>query len=91
MKKQLVNISPIQTAKVLAVLYFVISLPFILIMAIPVLMSPASTMPLLVLLAMPFFYLAIGFISTLIGAAIYNLVASKIGGIEVTVRDVDTP
>lgn len=90
MKKQIVNVSPLQTAKVFAALYFVMSIPLVLLSALPAMMmgQGASAMPLYVLILMPIFYVLFGFVFTLIGAWVYNLVASKVGGIEYTTVDV---
>ena len=87
MKRQISNISPLQTAKVLAVMYFVIALPFMLLM----LAMPGPRPPFFsgLLLVMPFFYALSGFLFTLFGAWVYNFVAKRIGGIEFTVRDAD--
>lgn len=41
-------------------------------------------------LVVPFFYALAGFIGGLIGSAIYNLVAGKIGGIKVELADIDS-
>ena len=90
MKKQIVHVSVMQTAKVFAVLYFVISIPLVLLMAIPAMLTPGGMpgMPLLMLILMPVLYLVIGFLTTLFGAWIYNLVAGRIGGIEFTTAEV---
>jgi hypothetical protein len=37
--------------------------------------------------ALPIFYALFGFLFTLFGAWMYNLIASRIGGIEVTLQD----
>lgn len=81
MKIQLVKISAVQTAKVMAALYFVLSFPMILLMAIPAMMSEQAY-SVGFLIAMPILYTLIGFIFTLVGAWIYNLVAARIGGFE---------
>jgi hypothetical protein len=85
-RKQITSISPLQTAKVFAVLYFVIALPFLLMM----LAMPGQKPPFMsgYLLAIPFFYALFGFVSTLIGAWVYNFVAQYIGGIEFTTQEV---
>lgn len=85
MKKQITSISPLQSAKVLAALYFVISVPFALIMLFTV---PGGFSKFFLLFA-PVLYGAMGFVFTLIGAAIYNFVASKVGGIEFTTTAVE--
>ena len=84
MKKQILSFSPLQTAKVFAVLYFVMSIPLIGFMAISFALSPAPAPRTGFLVLLPFFYLIFGFIFTAIGALIYNLVAKWVGGIEYT-------
>jgi len=84
MKKQITNVSPVQTAKVFAVLYFLMSLPLIGMMAIMFSFSHAPAPGLGFLIFMPFLYLIFGFIFTAIGAWVYNLAAGWVGGIEYT-------
>ena len=81
MKKQIRHVSVFQSAKVMAVLFFVISIPFVLIMAIPTLLLHRSdTGPgLFMLILMPFLYLVVGFLFSALGAWVYNLVAARIG------------
>lgn len=90
MKKQIIRISPLQTAKVFAALWFAFTIPMILIMAIPmVLMQNSPPNPFsFFLIAMPFIYALIGFVFTLFGAWVYNFVAARLGGIEFTLQDV---
>lgn len=78
-----------QTAKVCAVLYFVVSLvilvPIALFMAVA---GSASAMPMpfgggwVVLLVLPFVYAIVGFVGVALSCLLYNLVASRVGGIE---------
>ena len=90
MRKQITSISPFQTAKVMALLYFVISLPFLVFMVLMFSFMPGSKPPMTgIMLAMPFFYLIFGFIFTVIGAWIYNLVAKWVGGIEFTTSEIE--
>lgn len=89
MKKQILSFSPLQTAKVFALLYFVMSIPLIGFMSISFALSPAPTPGMGFLVAMPFFYLIFGFVFTAIGALIYNLVAKWVGGIEYTSTAID--
>lgn len=91
MKKQIRHVSVFQSAKVMAVLYFVISIPFVLIMAIPTVMmrQPGTGPGLFMLILMPFLYLVFGFLFSAFGAWIYNLVAARIGGFEFTLSDVE--
>lgn len=90
MRKQIKSISPLQTAKVMAVLYFVISLPLILFMFISMSMLPGPRLPMSgMMLLMPVMYLVFGYIFTLVGAWVYNLVAGWIGGIEFTTVEIE--
>lgn len=89
MKKQILSFSPIQTAKVFALLYFVMSIPLIGFMAISFAFSPAQNPGIWFLVAMPFIYLIFGFVFTAVGALIYNLVAKWVGGIEYTSSVID--
>lgn len=70
---------------VFALLYFVLSIPIVGLMAITFLLSPAPEKPPMgFLIAIPFIYLVIGFVSTVLGAWVYNLVVGWVGGIEYT-------
>jgi hypothetical protein len=82
MKKRIVNFSALQSAKTLAALYFVISLPF---MALFAFMPGKSAVMMIVF---PVVYTVSGFVFTLIAAWIYNLVAGWTGGIEYTSEEV---
>jgi hypothetical protein len=73
-----------QTAKVLAVLYFLMSLPLIALMAVMLSFSHTPGPSLFTLIIFPLLYLIFGFIFTVIGAWAYNLAASWVGGIEYT-------
>ncbi|MDX8400547.1 MAG: DUF3566 domain-containing protein [Gallionellaceae bacterium] len=94
MKKQITNISPFQTAKVAALLYFVISLPFVVIMGLMFAFAPGpkpAMMGVGMMIAIPFCYLVIGFIFTIIAAWVYNIVAKLVGGIEFTTTEIENP
>ena len=88
MKKQVVHVSVLQSSKVMAVLYLVLSLPMVLIMAIPTMMAGGEGISLAMLIFAPIIYTVVGFIFTAIGAWIYNLVAARIGGFEFTTTEV---
>jgi len=85
MKQQIARFSPHQNAKVVAVLMAVTSLIFL----IPVflLMSligvgGGSRPPMLVIFIMPLIYLVFGYISAVIGCALYNVIVPFTGGLE---------
>jgi hypothetical protein len=86
MKTQIVHISKLQTSKVMAVLYLVISIPLMLMMVLPMLIAHQPVMW-GALWWMPLLYAIIGFVFTFLGAWIYNGVAGWIGGIEFTISD----
>jgi hypothetical protein len=88
MKKQIVHVSVLQSAKVMAVLYLVMSLPFAALMAIPA-MATGQGYSFGFLILMPVLYTVIGFVFTAVGAWVYNLVAGKVGGFEFTTAEVD--
>ncbi len=78
--------TPLQLGKFLAVLYFAISLLIIPFILLGSLVGPkGSGMGLIFVILIPLIYTVIGFISGIIGAFIYNLVAKFVGGIEVEI------
>jgi hypothetical protein len=87
MRKVITRISPLQAAKVSALLYFFVSIPFVVMMGVATAFSTTSKSSSLFIFAFPFIYLVFGFIFTLLGAWLYNVVAGWIGGIEFTVAD----
>lgn len=83
MKKQITRVSVAQSAKVAAALYFVISLPFVVLMLLSAMFAGGGVgMSVTMLIFGPILYAVFGFIFTAIFAWVYNLVAAKIGGIE---------
>ena len=59
----------------------------LLLMAVPMVFGAGNLNPVLgigMLVAMPFLYALVGFLFTLLGAWVYNLVAAQTGGIEYT-------
>ena len=88
MRRQITHVSPLQMAKVFALLYFVISLPFCaLAYASMLLMPQVSFATPMMLIGMPFLYAVFGFIFTFLAAWFYNFVAKYTGGIEYTSID----
>lgn len=82
MKKQIVQVSILQSAKVMAALYFVISIPFALLMMIPAMLAPTPGLSIGMVIMLPIFYTLFGWLFSLLGAWIYNLVAARVGGFE---------
>lgn len=88
MKKQVVGVSILQNAKVMGALYLVISIPLTLFMTIPALLAQGAGVSILAMVLMPLLYTAFGFVFTLFGAWVYNLIAARIGGFEFTTAEV---
>lgn len=93
MKEQIRRISPHQNAKVFAIIMAVSSLIFVVpmfagtfFMAPPVGPQNNSLFQKYFFVAFPFFYLIIGYLTTLIGSAIYNYLFRFIGGFEYEVN-----
>ena len=84
MKQQISRLSPHQNAKVAAVLAAVVSL----IVAVPVFLltslsgAGAQGVPLWAIFILPVIYLIVGYIATVIGCALYNVIAPMTGGFE---------
>jgi len=94
-KRTLKRIAPLSAGKVLALLYGAMGLlfvPFFLIMSTFTAQMPAAqrgvfaAMGVGFALLMPVFYAVIAFAGGIVGAAIYNLAARFVGGIEVEVK-----
>lgn len=103
MTRRLKRIAPLQAGKMLAITHALFSLlfiPFILLagfvsafaqpnhsdtaVAAPI----AAGMMIVIAIVFPIFYGIFGFIFGVIGAALYNLIAKWVGGIEFEVEDV---
>ena len=88
MKQQISRMSPHQNAKVSAVLMALVSLimivPFALIMTTVAAVTgvKALGMSMGMLILFPVAYLVLGYIMTVIGCAIYNVVVKMTGGLE---------
>ncbi len=84
MAQRIRNIDPVQAAKVVAVLYLMVGLVLVPIFLFLAFMdSNAFGFGMGFAIFIPVFYAVIGFISTIIFCALYNLVAGWVGGIEV--------
>lgn len=88
MKKQVVSVSILQNAKVMGAFYLVISIPLTLFMTIPALLTQGAGVSILAMILMPLLYTAFGFVFTLFGAWVYNLIAARVGGFEFTTAEV---
>lgn len=89
MKQQITHFSLVQTAKVAAVLYFVLGLVGAVVLLIAAVVSPSARSQGFVFIVLaPFFYAFFGFVFVFIGCWLYNLVARFVGGIEFTLTEV---
>ena len=90
MKKQVVRISILQSSKIMTALYVLMGLIYTLI-SIPMMIfgsGPIRVMG-MVYFFMPVLMGIFGFIFFVIFAAIYNLLAGWLGGVEVEVKDAE--
>jgi hypothetical protein len=90
MKKQMIRISILQSSKIMTALYVLMGFIYSLV-AIPMIIlgNPQIRIMGIVYLFMPVFMGIFGFIFFVIFAAIYNLLASWLGGVEIEVKDAD--
>ncbi|MBW8782459.1 MAG: hypothetical protein JF599_11305 [Verrucomicrobia bacterium] len=100
MIKRLKKIAPLQLGKVLAITYGLLSLvmvPFFLLFSAVASLAPTAQsgpgmIPMMLgmgigfLIIAPVLYAVMGFVTGVIGAFVYNLVAGWVGGIEVEVE-----
>lgn len=87
MKQQVVRIEPLQAGKVLGIMYFLMGLliaPFMLIGAI---FGQDKTGMVIFAIVVPFMYGVLGFVFTALAAAVYNMIAGLVGGLEITVEE----
>jgi uncharacterized membrane protein YeaQ/YmgE (transglycosylase-associated protein family) len=82
MKQQITRFSLVQTAKVMAALYFVLGLVGAVVMLCIAAVSPARSQGLVFILLTPLFYAFFGFVFAFIGCWLYNAIARFVGGIE---------
>lgn len=91
MKKQLIRISILQSSKIMAALYVLLGFLYTLI-GIPMIVFGDEKLRIMgmVYCAMPILMGVLGFIFFVIFAAVYNLLAKWLGGVEFEVKDVVT-
>jgi hypothetical protein len=90
MKKQLIRISILQSSKIATILYCLMGFIYTLI-GIPLIMFGNAVLRIegVIFLFMPVVMAALGFAFFVIFAAIYNLAATWVGGIEVEVKNME--
>jgi len=87
MKIQIVNVSVGQTAKVLAALYMMMSLPFLLVGTLFGAFRGGFAVVVLALVIAPIIYGVLTYLCTGLVAWLYNLVARRIGGMEYSIKE----
>ena len=89
MRQQLVRLSPVQTAKVMASLYGLMGFIFIPLVYFAMGLGPNANRPgAWFLIVAPLAYACFGFVFVAIGCLLYNFVATFTGGIEVDLAPV---
>lgn len=95
MLKRLERFGVLQTAKFVAILYFLMTAVFAVIFFVVSLFAPGVNNPFkavgVMVLILPFLYGLLSFIFTAIFCFVYNFTASKIGGIEFHLSDHHKP
>lgn len=86
MRRQIVNVSVHQTSKVIAILYFIITIFFIIPFSIFFYMTSEDP-SYFGFLIMPFIYLILSYLVSIIFCWLYNIVARGFGGIEFELYD----
>jgi hypothetical protein len=89
MKKQIIRVSILQSSKIVTVLYFLLGFIYLLI-GVPMIIFGGDRLRIIGLIycAMPLLMAIIGFICFVICAAVYNLLAQWLGGMEFEVIDI---
>ena len=88
MKKQIVQVSVVQSAKVMAAVYLVTAIPVVVLAGLFMSSFMPAGASIAMLIMMPVAYAIGAFIGAAFGAWIYNLVAARIGGFEFTTAEV---
>jgi hypothetical protein len=89
MKKQIVRISILQSSKIATILYFLLGFLYLLIGA-PMVIFGNNQLRIMGIIycAMPILMAVIGFVCFVIFAALYNLIAKWVGGMEFEMIDI---
>jgi hypothetical protein len=90
MKKQLIRISILQSSKIMTALYVLMGFIYTLV-GIPMIIFGSNQLRIIgiIYLLGPIFAGIFGFIFFVIFAAIYNLLAKRLGGFEIEIKNVD--
>ena len=88
MKLRIKQVGVVQCAKMIAALYFVLSLPIIVGLLLVGMSTGQSGFSVAVLIVFPFTYALVSYLAALLCAWIYNLVAQRVGGFEYTAAEI---
>ena len=89
MHQQIIRISIRQTSKVLAVLYGLMGLVLLPVFVLASFAGPDDErLGIGLAVALPLLYAVLGYVFVAIGSAVYNFVASRVGGIEIVMKAV---
>ena len=83
---RIVRISPLQTAKIATVMWGLTGIPYAFFVQLPFSTPHDHGLWIMVMVLFPLLYGLLGCVLTLAGAALYNLVAPRLGGLVYTVR-----
>ena len=89
MKKQVIRVSILQSSKIVTILYFLLGFIYLLI-GVPMIIFGNNQLRIMGIIycAMPILMAFIGFICFVICAAVYNLLAQWLGGMEFEMIDI---
>ena len=90
MKVRIERVSISQCAKVIAGIYFVISLPIVVFFALTAMAGRKVAIGIAALVVVPLAYALLSYLGGLLCAWIYNLVDGRIGGFEYTTAEITT-
>ncbi|MHB1670106.1 hypothetical protein [Thiomonas sp.] len=88
MKKQITRIAVHQSSKVIAAMYIIFTLPFALIGVIGMMFGAPSKFPFAFFAMTPIIYGIIGYLFFALFCWLYNILASRIGGIEYETKEI---
>ncbi|MGF6273377.1 hypothetical protein ABIB38_001735 [Massilia sp. UYP11] len=88
MKVRIKHVGVAQCAKMIAGIYFVISLPIVALILLVAMSTGKASIGIGGLILLPFVYALFSYLGGLLAAWIYNLVADRIGGFEYTTAEI---